>query len=187
MEPSEVLLTTVNEILVRDYEEEYFCQVLDGEAYVHGWSLQKIVKAAKKYRPELTDKLEYHIFDLCIPSMRFDARADVLYEAYDVCVEQGEIDPEVFKLVPDTAIDTEEQLIEIQGAFLTLGFEGVMVRHASSSYAVGHRSPDLFKFKKFFDMECEVVGVWEDNNGNAMFKCRMKDGGVFDCTPKRTQ
>ena len=76
--PAKALLSSVNNLL----DTGHTCQVLDGEAYVHGWPLQKIVKAAKKYRESLTPFLEYHIFDLCIPGLTFDERASILSHAH---------------------------------------------------------------------------------------------------------
>ena len=179
-------LSALWEQIEENLPEEYTCRVIDGEAYIHGWSLQNIISAAKKYRSETTDKLEYHIFDLCIPGMPFYERMDILTESYDQCVEMGDLDPNFFRIVKESSIDNEEQLIKMQNTYLEQGFEGVMIRHATSQYSIGQRSPDLFKFKQFFDMECVIIDVWEDNNGNAMLTCVIPEGGKFNCTPKRT-
>ena len=86
----------------------------------------------------------------------------------------------------DERVKCEQDLTEVQGRYIEQGFEGAMIRHRDSQYAIGKRSSDLFKYKKFLDMECLVTGVWEDKTGLAMLSCETTWGAEFNCTPKRS-
>ena len=182
MEPCKHLLHTINQYLPPDKA----CQILDGEAYVHDWSFQKINSATKKYRASTTDLLEFHIFDLYIPGYTFAERMEILNEAHYVAAEKGLIDRGMFNLVEIRPSYDKDHLALALHAYVQQGYEGVMVRHANSKYSRSQRSPDLFKYKSFLEAEYKIIGMWEDNNNNAMLKCVTLDGGVFDCTPKRT-
>lgn len=163
------------------------CLALDGEVYLHGLPLQTISSWAKKYQPGKTNRLEYHLFDLVIPGLSYEERAEILSSTYEDLYEDPEICAdfmERFKLVPSHECANEEQLKELHGKYAD--YEGVMIRHKDSLYECGERSNGLFKYKEFMDDEFLITGMWEDQNGNAMFACQTKDGKHFDCTPKRT-
>jgi len=182
VEPSKHLSHAINQYLPADKT----CQILDGEAYVHGWTFQKINSATKKYRPATTDLLEFHIFDLYIPGYTFSERMEILNEAHYVAAEKGLIDRDMFKLVETLVLEGEEHLNLALGTYMQQGYEGIMIRHENSEYSRSQRGPDLFKYKSFLEAEYKIIGMWEDNNNNAMLRCVTAEGGMFDCTPKRT-
>lgn len=188
IEPCAKLLERVNEIV------DGRCLALDGEAYIHGMPLQKIVSRAKKYQEGITEELEFHLFDLIIPGMGFAERHTVLVEAL------MSIEPtDTLQIVHYVELNDEDHLKDWHGKWTELGYEGAMIRHAGSEYGIAQRSAHLFKFKEFYDDEFRIVDVWEDNNGNAMFTVEIKTGqkltcndhvatvpAEFGCTPKRT-
>lgn len=156
---------------------------LDGEAYIHGMPLQQITSLARKYQEGKTEQLEFHLFDLVIPNMVFLNRHAVLREALN------SVNYESFKLVECTSIRTPSEMKQLHGEYVVSGYEGLMVRHAHSEYAVAQRSANLFKYKEFETKECKIVDMWEDKNGNAMLTCywNHEDPSTeFDLTPKRT-
>ena len=188
IEPCAKLLDRVNEIVGGR------CIALDGEAYIHGMPLQKIVSRAKAYKKGLTEELEFHLFDLIIPGMGFVERHAVLVEAL------MSIEPEDnLQIVHYVDLTDEDHLKEWHGKWTEQGYEGAMIRHSESEYGIASRSPHLFKFKEFYDNEFRIIKVWEDKNGNAMFTVEMVVGqklacndhvvevyATFDVTPKRT-
>lgn len=186
IDPCNELLEKVNELV------DGRCIALDGEAYIHGMPLQQIVSRAKKYHPGKTEELEFHLFDLVIPGMPFKERFDVLERAL------VSNDHESLSLVEYVTIPNHETLLEYHGKWTECGYEGAMIRHIDSEYGIAQRSPNLFKYKEFYDDEFLIVDVWEDNNGNAMFTLEAFDGQTlsckdhvvdgtyrFNCTPKR--
>lgn len=169
------------------------CIALDGEAYLHGMPLQQINSRAKKYKKGETERLEYHLFDLVIPGMAFVDRHAVLESAL------AELNDPRFKLVDYVLLESEDDLNYFHGIWREQGYEGAMIRHGRSDYAIASRSPDLFKYKHFHDDEFQIVSVWEDKNGNAMFTVQIREGqklscndhiaakaATFDVTPKRS-
>lgn len=187
IKPCDILLREVNKLM------DNRCLALDGEVYIHGLPLQQIVSRAKKYKEGLTDELEFHVFDLVIPGMTFLERHTFLQKAINAC------DYDMIKSVPRFVCNDEDDLKYLHGRFSEAGYEGVMIRHADSQYAIAQRSADLFKYKEFYDDEFQIVEVWEDKNGNAMFTVEAKVGMklscddhvvtehyTFDVTPKRT-
>ena len=165
------------------------CQAVDGEVYLHGLTLQDISSRAKRYQEGLTEELEYHVFDLFAPGIPFEVRYDVLCKAFGdmfLSTTQGDL-----VLVPVDHISNQEDLVEVHARYVKAGYEGAILRHRDGQYKIG-RSADLFKYKDWKDEECLILEVWEDQNGNAMFRCRRKPTLEFganvelDVTPKRT-
>jgi len=193
MDPCTLLLEEINRLCNGK------CQALDGEVYLHGLPLQKTVSYAKKYRKGLTETLEFHVFDLCIPDLTFDDRYKILCKAYRNVIRRT-ARQDLIKLVEtDFSILCEEDVLDLHGTYAGEGYEGIMIRSRQGEYSFAQRSPHLFKYKKFYDDEFLITDVWEDKNGNAMFTCKWPANKIvsfedtvqdvdihFDCTPKRT-
>jgi len=175
-EPTTDLLAVVNSLC------NGTCLALDGEAYIHGVSLQNIMKLVKKYRPGETENVKYYLFDLVIPGMSFKDRHALLYKAVALYEDVDTL----FVCVDCTRITDDAALNIIHGHFTEDGYEGSMIRHLDSEYGIAKRSPDLFKYKHFMDDEALIKDVWEDSNGNAMFTVEQKNGMPCKVTPKRT-
>lgn len=174
---------------ILDMMTDHKVRGLDGELYLHGMPLGQISSLAKKYKAGQTDQLEYHLFDLVIEGLPFAARHLLLATA--LAEYENRHGQSCFRLVPTTPCTNEDQMKEFHGEFSLMGYEGIMIRSAESMYGMAQRPNCLYKYKEFMDEEFEIIGVWEDNNGNAMFKCANPKGvseehQTFDCTPKRT-
>lgn len=155
------------------------CQAIDGEAYIHGVSLQKITSYCNKYSPGFTEHVEFHVFDLVIRDEKFIVRDGMVKHFFTHFSEH-------FKTVESHICRSEESMFDLHGQFVIRGFEGAIIRHEDGLYEVAFRSFGLFKYKHFYDMECLIIDVWEDKNGCAMFKMMTTDDLIFDCTPKRS-
>jgi ATP-dependent DNA ligase len=159
------------------------CPMLDGEVYRHGWLCSKILSRATNLQPD-TEELSYYLFDLYIPGMEFEERHAVLTAAMEIVAPKWS---GLLKLVLCHPCPSEAVALDRQALYISRGFEGAMLRHIDSEYAVGQRSSDLFKFKVFQDCECKIIDVWPDLNGNAMLSCEFgPDKKRFNCTPKRS-
>lgn len=167
-------------------EESHRFRGLDGELYIHGMPLNRIASRAKKYKKDLTEELEYHLFDLIIEGMPFIERHNLL----SLCMLILKDDKDIFKLVPYANCINEEDMIQYHGEFTCIGYEGIMIRNNNSEYAMAQRPDCLYKYKKFLDAEYEILNVWEDRNGCAMLTLNNPLGEgehrTFNCTPKRT-
>ena len=173
-----VLLGAINGALPPDAK----ILALDGEVYVHGMPLGKIVSRARKFTED-TQQLEYHLFDLVIQDMPFSQRIRLLQH-----VMAKHPHPK-FQFVPVTVAKNEAEMKQFHGEFLADGYEGCMIRPGNGLYEICTRSEYLFKYKEFFDKECKIVGVFEDANGNAMLECLWDHNDPtsrFNSSPKRT-
>ncbi len=131
---------------------------LDGEFYVHGWSLQRIASAMTVVRQvpiEDTLQVQYWIYDTIQYDKPFEHRLNQLHN------ETSHV-----KVTPTTFIKRARDLNAIHANYITDGFEGTMVRSGSAPYITG-RTNALQKIKKRNDYEVQVVGCVE---GKGKFK-----------------
>lgn len=135
-------------------------QIIDGELYNHAYKdrfseIVSMVRQKDKVHPNHTD-VQYHVYDV-IANLPFSAR---IHEFNKVC--EG-----VFvKAVHTILIADEECVSKALDAHLGAGYEGTMLRNASSTYKP-KRSYDLQKVKTFDDAEFKILGV-EEGRGNLM-------------------
>lgn len=117
--------------------------------------------------------------------------------------------PDRIEVVPHTLVDTLEDLLSFEERYVSLGFEGLMIRSVDGRYKNGRstvREGILLKLKRFEDEEAVVIGAMEqmtntneqerDHLGHAKRStakagkipngvlgaliCRFSDGTVFE-------
>lgn len=143
--------------------------ILDGELYIHGKPLNRILSAVKKTN-ELTPFLEFHVFDTVSP-LPFAGRQTVYRQAVK------DLQHQQIKCV-EQVLRRKTELKETHDFYVRQGYEGLMVR--VNSYPYEHRrSPSLFKIKDFQEAEYLVTDVEVDKEGNGVlvcgeFKARMR-------------
>ncbi len=127
--------------------------VLDGELYSRELgTFQENMKALKKYREGITEKILYNVYDIVI-DLPFARRYANL-----VARIQGTGNPNI-EVVPTWNIASEEDLIKNHKDFVADGYEGTIVRHTKVGYEVNKRSSQLLKYKDFIDKAYRVVDV----------------------------
>ena len=156
--------------------------MVDGELILpHMPPLQETARAAKKYRPGVSDKLIYAVYDVVEPDMPFAER----YELLEKVMKNS---PPNVRLVLTVEIANEEELRQRHGEFVQSGYEGAIVRSGQDGYNVGHRSNSLLKFKDFKDAEFKIIGAKDGKGsfkGKVIFICETHDGlNEFDCVPE---
>ncbi len=155
----------------------------DGELILPmGYTFQQTVSAIKKFDPELSPLLEYHIYDILDTTLDFSERYAMLAGMLD------RVDNPRVKLVPThqtLASDIEARHAE----FIEQGYEGTMVRTSYGMYLPNHRSDDLLKLKDFVDEEFEIFDVVEGTAkevGHAIFVARTEQKANFNVRPRGT-
>ena len=159
--------------------------ILDGELILPGNQLlQETMKAAKKYRPGVSDQLQYHVYDIIDPDMTFAERFAALREI----VKHA---PANVILVPTVEVRDELEVMTRHKDYVqTDGFEGSMIRTMDSKYEINKRSYSLLKLKDFTDDEFKILEVIEgegSDRGLAIFVLDNGHGQVFNCRPEGTQ
>ena len=157
--------------------------LLDGEGYVHGWTLQKIASFARQKKTPKPgyEKISYYIYDY--PS--HEGTNHQRQAALDNLPLTGPLLP-----VEATRGTSEEQIWSLHNEFVADGYEGAIGRNLLAKYQFGKRSRDLHKFKTFEDHEFKIIGYRLDGKGKfagiPIFCCKTDDGKEFECNLKGT-
>jgi len=153
--------------------------ILDGELYAHGKSFQDNMRLIKKYRPQETEQVCYHVYD----SVSDDPFIKRFYDAIDL-IADGKV-KHVDK-VDTRRLSNASMLWGHHFDYISNGYEGTMVRWGDVGYKVNGRSSNLLKYKDFKDRACEVLdivpsearpsqGVLVCNFGGQQFKASYKN------------
>ena len=162
--------------------------VLDGELYIHGESLQelnRLVRGSHKY-PESVN-VQYHVYD-----MISKGDTDMPWSKREVALaEFGWVttDPDPIRFTRTTEAFSEEEVLRAQRDLMRDGYEGAIVRLKHGKYRFGFRSKELLKVKSFQDAEFKITGF---TNGVGKFSeciiytCVTEEGNEFSVVPKGT-
>lgn len=158
--------------------------ILDGELYVHGWTLQKIASYVRqKTKPkEGYEAVGYYVYDLPSSDSSNIGRAREIHELLFTCEHPVHV-------VPTVQVESVEEAWKMHDEYVQQGYEGGIARNADAKYQAGKRSADLQKFKRFDEHEFEVVGSAFGRGKYAdipVLVCKTKDGKEFDCNPPGT-
>ena len=165
-------IATLSHIDISEFEDV----ILDGELYAHGLSFQDNMKIIKKYVPGKSVLVKYHVYDVVM-----DAPFSERYLTLAKLV--GGL--EHVELVHCQRIHSEEELITVHQQYLSLGYEGTMIRHSEQGYQVNMRSSQLLKYKDFLDETYEVIDVLpsESRPEQGIVVC-TSEYGSFSCGMK---
>lgn len=166
-------------------------EMLDGELYVHGLSLQQITSLVKRPQKESL-QITYCLYDfvhlLSDTAEDWDLRRENLENWVSGARDEGGMSRNIVEVETFVA-DDEDEIIELHNQFVGEGYEGAIVRLPTGTYRVGYRSSDLLKYKMFDDGEFKLTGC-KPGKGKfknvPIFECTMKNGKTFDVTPRGT-
>lgn len=108
----------------------------------------------------------YYIFDNADPDVRTKPYYERQRDLYNSVANDEDNFPRV-KVLEQTVINNEVELLAFEAGCLALGFEGIMIRSMNGWYKWGRSSPTegiIFKVKRFTDSEAEVIGMVELNS-----------------------
>lgn len=166
--------------------------ILDGELYKHGKSLQQISGAARLEKNAVDcDWLEYYVYDIMIPGMKFSDRLEILKQlqkelnlGFDPNIEwkEGELQ---MQLVPQEKVSGYENIMKLHDQYVSKGWEGVVCRNPDKEYGFGKRTNDMLKFKSYRDDCFKVIGIEEGLRGveDMVFVLETNEGKSFKAKP----
>jgi len=139
--------------------------ILDGELYCDKFAndFNAIISLVKKSKPQKDDlqksaeSIQYWIYDT-ISKEPFSVRFDRIWKELNKT-----INPKYIVQVSTTEVNDQKQLDDLNGAYITAGYEGQMVR-IDKSYEQ-KRSKFLLKRKEFDDTEVEIIDIFEGEGG----------------------
>jgi ATP-dependent DNA ligase len=130
------------------------------------------------------DIVQYHIYDILHPDdLGFEKR-------YEWLRKNIPTNSKYLKLVETIKVTNEEELMDAFDRYVSLGYEGAIVRNAQAKYE-HKRSYNLQKIKEFDDAEFKVVGI-EEGRGKltghvGSFVCITEEGVEFKAKAKGEQ
>lgn len=161
---------------IRNVFGDNYPYIPDGEVYLHGLTLEEISRRVKKYRPGLTEQLQFWVFDIADENMTSSVRQALLSDKYINNSDFREDDYPI-QYVKTYVCNTEAEVKEYHDKFVQAGFEGAIIRNIDAKYLFEKRSTDLQKYKEFLDDEFEIIGYTSG-------KGRETDAIIFTCAVK---
>ena len=152
--------------------------IWDGELYIHGEDFNSFtgaIRANKNLNPEITKKIQYHIYDF----PRIGKFSEIA--PYKLRLDRFRTlqisDPIV--VVDTIKVSTFEEAITYYSKCIEDGYEGIMFRNMDMAYEQ-KRSYNLLKYKEFIDDEFIIIGAEEGKGMLAghvgAFVCKIEEG-----------
>lgn len=159
----EVIKPEIKDDLLDAMLEEGAC--LDGELYLPGYKVNDINSFVKNEKLPQHFQLQYWCYDIAIDNMSYDARRKFRTENINrICYTFDTYDQHLNNkskliLLPDVAICNIDDATRFRDKFISLGFEGLIVRDISSAYQFGARNLAMLKYKRVDDAKFKIVDV----------------------------
>lgn len=159
----EVIKSEIKDDLLDAMLEEGAC--LDGELYLPGYKVNDINSFVKNEKLPQHYQLQYWCYDIAIDNMSYEARRKFRTENINrICYTFDTYDQHLNNkskliLLPDVAICDIDDATRFRDKFISLGFEGLIVRDVSSAYQFGARNLAMLKYKRVDDAKFKIVDV----------------------------
>lgn len=159
----EVILPAIKDDLLDAMIEEGAC--LDGELYIPGYKVNDINSFVKNEKLPQHLLLQYWCYDIAIDNMSYEARRKFkidnisrLCYTFDT-YEQHLNNKSKLILLPDINISNIDDATRFRDKFISLGFEGLIIRDINSAYQFGARNLAMLKYKRVDDAKFKIVDV----------------------------
>lgn len=159
----EVIKPEIKDDLLDAMLEEGAC--LDGELYLPGYKVNDINSFVKNEKLPQHFQLQYWCYDIAIDNMSYEARRKFRTENINrICYTFDTYDQHLNNkskliLLPDVAICDIDDATRFRDKFISLGFEGLIVRDVNSAYQFGARNLAMLKYKRVDDAKFKIVDV----------------------------
>lgn len=167
---------------------------LDGELYLPGYGINEINSFIKNTELPQHYKLQYWLYDICIENMSALNRQILLnnnfsqYHPNHILKKEDHLNnTNKLILLNNDTVDNINMAISMRDYFISLGFEGLVIREKSAEYQFGgRRNNSMLKFKKKEDGLFEIIdivpeGVKRANLGKFVLRNDINDE-LFECT-----
>jgi DNA ligase-1 len=182
----------INHPLIIDFFKNHPDVILDGEVYKHGLTLNKISGICRSQSTVDDGKdLEFYWYDIVDLEHSFTERCKLMQE-YSKELQLSEFDPYKhfsddelhIQFLPQVKISGYENMKKLHDEYVSEGWEGLVIRLASSVYKPGSRGNDWIKIKVYKDSEYPIVGLSEGLREEDMcFILETPNGQRFNCKP----
>ena len=159
----EVIKPEIKDDLLDAMLEEGAC--LDGELYLPGYKVNDINSFVKNEKLPQHYQLQYWCYDIAIDNMSYDARRKFRTENINrICYTFDTYDQHLNNkskliLLPDVVICDIDDATRFRDKFISLGFEGLIVRDVNSAYQFGARNLAMLKYKRVDDAKFKIIDI----------------------------
>lgn len=184
----EVIKPEIKDDLLDAMLEEGAC--LDGELYLPGYKVNDINSFVKNEKLPQHYQLQYWCYDIAIDNMSYNARRKFRTENINrICYTFDTYDQHLNNkskliLLPDVAICDIDDATRFRDKFISLGFEGLIVRDVSSAYQFGARNLAMLKYKRVDDAKFKIVDVVPEGVRTTLCKFVLRNDindELFEC------
>jgi len=191
----EILLPKINSDLLDMMIEEG--AYLDGELYLPGYSVNDINSFVKNAQLPQHYLLQYWCYDIACENISAVRRNDFRFDNIDISdkinhwftnKEEHFNNKRQFVLLHTVEVPNIQEAIFFRDKFISLGFEGLILRNPDAEYQFGKRNQSMFKFKKIDDGLFSIIDIKEDKRGLPIFVLRNDiNDEYFECTYNASQ
>ena len=168
---------------------------LDGELYLPGYGINEINSFIKNTELPQHYKLQFWLYDICIENMTAKNRQNHIDNFLLGKVHRSRIhtkeehlnNTDRLVVLPNFDCSNINEAIIRRDAFISLGFEGLVIRKTDAEYQFGgRRNNSMLKFKKKEDGLFTIIdivpeGIKRSNLGKFVLKNDINDE-LFECT-----
>lgn len=185
----EVIKPEIKDDLLDAMLEEGAC--LDGELYLPGYKVNDINSFVKNEKLPQHYQLQYWCYDIAIDNMSYEARRKFRTENIDrICYTFDTYDQHLNNkskliLLPDVVISDIDDATRFRDKFISLGFEGLIIRDVTSAYQFGARNLAMLKYKRVDDAKFKIVDVVPEGIRTTLCKLVLRNDindELFECT-----
>lgn len=187
------LLPCIPEEIINMMAEEGVA--LDGELYLPGYGINEINSFIKNTELPQHYKLQFWFYDICIENMSAKNRQNHIDKFLLGKVHRSRIhtkeehlnNTDRLVVLPNFDCSNINEAILRRDTFISLGFEGLVIRKTDAEYQFGgRRNNSMLKFKKKEDGLFTIVdivpeGIKRSNLGKFVLKNDINDE-LFECT-----
>lgn len=166
---------------------------LDGELYLPGYGINEINSFIKNIELPQHYKLQYWLYDICIENMSAINRQDVLFNNFKnyrkVITNKEEHLNNTNRLIllDNSRVFDINHAISLRDQFISLGFEGLVIRKNDAEYQFGgKRNNSMLKFKKILDGLFTIIDVVPEGKKRSTFGKFVLQNDInderFECT-----
>ena len=139
---------------------------LDGELYLPGYTINDINSFIKNTELPQHYRLQYWMYDICIPDMSAIARYNTLKANFKMFIPTT-MDKNIHLnylgrliLLPNYSVKDFSEAVHYRDEFIDMGFEGLVIRDEAASYQFGgRRNQSMMKFKRKEDGKFLIVDI----------------------------
>lgn len=185
----DIILPAISDDLLDAMIEEGAC--LDGELYIPGQTVNNINSFVKNPSLPQHKLLQYWCYDILIENMSYQARRKFrldnikrLAYTFDT-IDQHLNNKSQLVLLPDIKVSSLDNATRYRDKFISLGFEGLIIRDTGIDYQFGKRNSAMFKYKRVDDAKFKIVDIVPEGVRANLCKLVLQNDindNQFECT-----